>query len=210
MDTLQKQYNLEIHAAKEKGDIAKITQAYLDRLIDFVKTNPKREDVPDAMRQIVFAYESQGKKVEAGAWRDRLSKEHPKTSIGTDQSCLKCHQTHETLFRRQNLDLTDIPRETLARRLSLDLTGLPPSVADVEAFAADKSPDYYEKYVERLMKSSSTIVSDEEIFRALPEKVPSKNARIQRELIGYHLDAPKTYPLVGARPTGACPFQMHC
>jgi hypothetical protein len=44
-------------------------------------------------------------------------------------------------------------RRTLARRLSLDLTGLPPSVADVEAFVNDKSSDYYEKYVDQLLKS---------------------------------------------------------
>jgi mono/diheme cytochrome c family protein len=42
-------------------------------------------------------------------------------------------------------------RRTLARRLSLDLTGLPPEPADVEAFANDQSPDWYEKYVDRLM-----------------------------------------------------------
>jgi mono/diheme cytochrome c family protein len=44
-------------------------------------------------------------------------------------------------------------RATLARRLSLDLTGLPPSPGDVAAFAADQSPDYYEKYVQKLMAS---------------------------------------------------------
>ena len=45
-------------------------------------------------------------------------------------------------------------RRTLARRLSLDLTGLPPEPAQVEAFATDTSLDYYEKYVDSLMKSS--------------------------------------------------------
>ena len=44
-------------------------------------------------------------------------------------------------------------RRTLARRLSLDLTGLPPSPEMVEAFVDDKSPDAYEKLVERLMQS---------------------------------------------------------
>ena len=44
-------------------------------------------------------------------------------------------------------------RRTLARRLSLDLTGLPPSPADVEAFVADKSPQYYENYVDKLLAS---------------------------------------------------------
>ncbi len=35
----------------------------------------------------------------------------------------------------------------------LDLTGLPPSAAEVEAFAADDSPDAYEKLVDRLLAS---------------------------------------------------------
>ena len=40
-------------------------------------------------------------------------------------------------------------RRTLARRLSYDLTGLPPKPEEVEAFVADKSPDAYEKLVDR-------------------------------------------------------------
>jgi hypothetical protein len=44
-------------------------------------------------------------------------------------------------------------RRTIARRLSLDLTGLPPRPADVEAFVNDQTPDYYEKYVDRLLAS---------------------------------------------------------
>jgi len=42
---------------------------------------------------------------------------------------------------------------TLLRRLSLDLTGLPPTIAEVDAFLADKSADAYEKQVERLLAS---------------------------------------------------------
>ena len=44
-------------------------------------------------------------------------------------------------------------RRTLIRRVSLDLTGLPPEPEDVEAFAADTSPDAYEKLVDRLLQS---------------------------------------------------------
>jgi mono/diheme cytochrome c family protein len=44
-------------------------------------------------------------------------------------------------------------RATLARRLALDLTGLPPDPADADEFINDRSPDYYEKYVEKLMRS---------------------------------------------------------
>ena len=42
-------------------------------------------------------------------------------------------------------------RVTQIRRLSFDLIGLPPTHDEVEAFVNDKSPDAYEKVVERLL-----------------------------------------------------------
>jgi hypothetical protein len=44
-------------------------------------------------------------------------------------------------------------RRTLLRRVSFDLTGLPPTPDEVDAFLADKSPDAYEKVVDRLLAS---------------------------------------------------------
>lgn len=44
-------------------------------------------------------------------------------------------------------------KETLIRRVSLDLTGLPPTLAEIDAFLADKRPDAYERLVDRLMAS---------------------------------------------------------
>lgn len=44
-------------------------------------------------------------------------------------------------------------RITLRRRLNLDLVGLPPTVEEMDAFLADKSPNAYEKLVDSLLAS---------------------------------------------------------
>lgn len=47
----------------------------------------------------------------------------------------------------------EAPKSLLLRRASLDLTGLPPTVEEMRAFAADTSPEAYEKAVDRLLAS---------------------------------------------------------
>jgi len=42
---------------------------------------------------------------------------------------------------------------TLLRRVTFDLTGLPPTLAEINAFLADRTPDAYEKKVDQLLAS---------------------------------------------------------
>jgi hypothetical protein len=45
-------------------------------------------------------------------------------------------------------------RVTLIRRVTFDLVGLPPTPEDIDTFVSDRSPDAYEKVVDRLLASS--------------------------------------------------------
>ncbi len=61
---------------------------------------------------------------------------------------------HFILARLEQEKLTPQPeadRFALIRRVSLDLTGLPPTIEEVDAFVADKSPDAYEKLVDHFL-----------------------------------------------------------
>jgi hypothetical protein len=57
-------------------------------------------------------------------------------------------------LERENLKPSpEADRKTLLRRLSFDLTGLPPSPQEIADFAADDSPNAYERVVDRLLAS---------------------------------------------------------
>jgi hypothetical protein len=45
------------------------------------------------------------------------------------------------------------PKHVWLRRVTLDLTGLPPTIAELDAFLADSSPEAFEKVVDRLLAS---------------------------------------------------------
>ena len=60
------------------------------------------------------------------------------------------------LARLENAGLAPAPeadKYTLARRVTLDLTGLPPTPEELENFVNDKSPNAYEKMVDKLLAS---------------------------------------------------------
>ncbi len=60
----------------------------------------------------------------------------------------------EERLQREGLQLSkEADRRTLLRRVTFDLDGVPPTPAEMQAFLADKSPDAYEKAVDRLLAS---------------------------------------------------------
>ncbi len=73
-------------------------------------------------------------------------------------------------------------RRTLIRRLYFDLVGLPPKPEEVEVFERDKSPDAYEKLVERLLASEH-----------FGERMAIGWLDVVRfaDTIGYHSDNPR-------------------
>jgi hypothetical protein len=73
------------------------------------------------------------------------NKEWPKNAID--------HFVLERLEREGMEPSPEADRATLIRRVSLDLTGLPPTPVEVENFLNDKSPNAYEKVVDRLLAS---------------------------------------------------------
>lgn len=88
-----------------------------------------------------------------------ITPERPALPMSTDANWATWPRNaidHFTLRAMRQRGLTPSPeasRETLIRRLTYDLTGLPPTIAEIDAFLADTSPNAYEKVVDRLLKS---------------------------------------------------------
>ena len=77
-------------------------------------------------------------------------------SQNAEQDWVKNEVDHFVLqkLREQSLQFSpEADRATLIRRVSLDLTGLPPTGQEVADFVNDKSPDAYDKVVDRLLAS---------------------------------------------------------
>jgi hypothetical protein len=63
------------------------------------------------------------------------------------------HFIHAEMARHKLSPAPEADRRTLLRRVTFDLLGLPPTPKEIDAFLADKSPDAYEKIVDRLLAS---------------------------------------------------------
>lgn len=93
---------------------------------------------------------------------------------------------HFVLARLEQENLSPSPvadRERLIRRVTFDLTGLPPTLADIDAFLADKSANAYEKVVDRLLQSPR-----------FGERIATVWLDLARyaDTYGYQMDAPRS------------------
>jgi Protein of unknown function (DUF1553)/Protein of unknown function (DUF1549)/Planctomycete cytochrome C/Concanavalin A-like lectin/glucanases superfamily len=108
----------------------------------------------DAQIELIRRWIDQGAKWETHwAWR---APKRPQLPQVKDKSWPRNPVDNFILARLEREGLTPSPeadKATLLRRVTLDLTGLPPTLAELDSFLADKSPDAYEKRVDQLLAS---------------------------------------------------------
>ena len=107
---------------------------------------------PDGVDQVT------GAKPQAAAHWAFKKPERPTVPEVKQEDWVRNPIDHFILARLEKEGLTpsqEADRHVLIRRLSLDLIGLPPTPEVVKTFVEDKSPDAYEKVVDRLLASSA-------------------------------------------------------
>ncbi len=120
---------------------------------------PKGERLTTAQINLLRTWLEQG-----ATWPDEVEKKHwayekpmrPLLPKVRDASWPINPIDYFVLARLEKEKLKPAPRAdraTLLRRVSLDLIGLPPTLEEVDAFLADKSPKAYEKAVDRILAS---------------------------------------------------------
>jgi len=113
---------------------------------------------------IIRAWIDQGAKMPEKVISDKVPAQHwafkaptrPDLPAVKDRKWVRNPIDRFVMARLEAEKLTPCPeadRITLLRRLHLDLTGLPPTIAEVDAFLADRSKDAYDKVVEKLLAS---------------------------------------------------------
>jgi Protein of unknown function (DUF1549)/Planctomycete cytochrome C len=113
----------------------------------------------DSKRQLTAAQiELLGRWIEAGAgWGKHWAYEPPVAPAVPATKHSPANPVDSFIFARlEQSGLEPAPeasKETLLRRVTLHLTGLPPTLAERDAFLADRSSQAYEKVVDRLLAS---------------------------------------------------------
>jgi hypothetical protein len=85
-----------------------------------------------------------------------LAPQQPRLPVANDATWPRRPLDHFILARLGREGIVPSPeasKTALIRRLSLDLIGFPPTLAEIDAFLADRRPDAYERLADRLLAS---------------------------------------------------------
>ena len=145
------------HTAIVPGNLAK------SELVSRIISNDPDEMMPTPKSNLTLTAEEKAtliRWVEQGAeykqhW-SLLAPTMPEIPKVKDEKWVKNDIDRFVLAKQEAKKLAHAPeanKTTLLRRVTLDLIGLPPTPAEVDAFLADKSPNAYEKVVNRLLNN---------------------------------------------------------
>ena len=129
---------------------ARITTSEKDEAMPPSKSN---KVLTAAQRELLGRWIAEGARYEPH-WAFVPPQKPALPEIGNPHFAIRSPIDRFVLARLEQRGLSPSPeaeRTTLIRRVTLDLTGLPPTVAELDAFLADSSPQAYESVVDRLM-----------------------------------------------------------
>jgi hypothetical protein len=109
----------------------------------------------DAQKETIRRWVAEGAVYE-GHWAYQPVKRPPVPEVADAKAPIRNPIDNFIQARLAREGLTPSPeadRRTLLRRVTLDLTGIPPTPQEADAFLNDRSPDAYDKVVDRLLAS---------------------------------------------------------
>ncbi|MBY0514571.1 MAG: DUF1549 and DUF1553 domain-containing protein [Gemmataceae bacterium] len=108
--------------------------------------------LPACLALLVFAAATPGQPPGHWAWKTPVRPPVPRLATAQPANPIDAF-IRAKLAAAELTPAAPATREQLIRRVTFDLTGLPPTPEEVQAFVADKSPDAWEKVVDRLLAS---------------------------------------------------------
>src|SRR5580658_8848376 len=150
--------SLLIQAVRQTGDLkmpkgGKLKPAEIQALTDWVKMGAPW---PEAKAAAVQSSQIKAITPEQRAFWSFQPLMDPAIPTVKEKSWAKTNIDHFVLARLEAKGMRPVgpaDRRALIRRVTLDLTGLPPTPEEVDAFVSDKSPNAYEKVIDRLLAS---------------------------------------------------------
>jgi len=149
--------SLLIQAVRQSGDLkmpkgGKLKPAEIQALADWVKMGAPWPEAKAAVKTSPVKVITP----EQRAFWSFQPLNDPAIPAVKEKSWAKTNIDHFVLAKLEAKGMKPVEpadRRALIRRVTLDLTGLPPTPEEVDAFVSDKSPNAYEKVIDRLLAS---------------------------------------------------------